>query len=143
MAKKNIKSAKNEAHNIPIPRSYDPYAMEQRIYNLEKNAGSPAPTGNNIIIFEKTVTTNNYGWWHATDKNDVVLDPTKYVLLDVTYIRTNESEGEAAYLSCEWMIEANYPYYMVRFVTMRDQSTPQATANTHKVRVTYMAIPEA
>ena len=39
MARKNIKSAKNEAHNIPIPRSYDPMAMEERIYKLEKTEG--------------------------------------------------------------------------------------------------------
>lgn len=141
MAKKNIKSTKNEVHNIPIPRSYDPYAMEQRIYNLEKNASTPTPGGSNIIVFDKVVTTNNYGWWIATDENGTHLDPTKYALLNVTYIRTNETEGETSYLSSEWMIDVDYSRYMVRFVTMRDASTPQNNSQTHKIRVAYMEIP--
>lgn len=39
MAKKNNKNVGNPAHNIPIPRSYDPMAMEERIYKLEKSEG--------------------------------------------------------------------------------------------------------
>lgn len=39
MAKRNTKTVQDVQHNKPIPRSYDPMAMEQRIYNLEKNAG--------------------------------------------------------------------------------------------------------
>ena len=38
MAKKNP-VVKTVTHNIPNPRSYDPMAMEERIYNLEKSEG--------------------------------------------------------------------------------------------------------
>ena len=143
MAKKNNKSAKNEAHNIPIPRSYDPYAMEQRIYNLEKNAGStPTPASSNLVTYETTITTTNSGWWIATDENNTALNNSTDVLINVAYMRTNEAEGEAAYLSAEFMLNVDGTY-AVRFVTMRDQSVPQNSSQTHKIQVTYMKKPEA
>lgn len=142
MATKKTKNTRNVTP-VTIPRSYDIYSIEKRVHNLETNGSTPTPTpaGSNIVVFDKVITTNNYGWWKATDENNIDLDPTKYILLNVTYIRTNETEGETSYLSSEWMIDVDYSQYMVRFVTMRDVSTPQNNSQTHKVRVAYMEIP--
>ena len=137
---KNAKNLRNETP-VTIPRNYDIYSIEKRVHDLETGGSTPTPAGSNIVVFDKVITTNNYGWWKATDENGTDLDPTKYVLLDVTYIRTNEAEGETSYLSSEWMIDVDYSQYMVRFVTMRDVSTPQNNTQTHKVRVAYMEIP--
>lgn len=53
MAKRNTK---NVEHKIPITRSYDPMAMEERIHNLEKAGSTPAPTPEerNIFVFDVT-----------------------------------------------------------------------------------------
>lgn len=53
MAKRNTKTVE---HKIPIPRSYDPMAMEERIYKLEKAGSTPAPTPEerNILAFDVT-----------------------------------------------------------------------------------------
>lgn len=104
MATKKTKNAKN-VPPVTIPRNYDIYSIEKRVHDLETGGSTPpTPAGNNIVVFDKVVTTNNYGWWKATDENGTDLDPTKYVLLNVIYIRTNEAEGEASYLSVEQMI---------------------------------------
>lgn len=51
MAKRSTKTVRDVQHNIPIPRSYDPMAMEQRIYNLEKNAGGGGSSQVNPFIY--------------------------------------------------------------------------------------------
>lgn len=56
MAKRNTKTVQTVEHKIPIPRSYDPMAMEERIHNLEKAKSTPAPTPEerNILAFDVT-----------------------------------------------------------------------------------------
>ena len=44
MAKKSTKNLRTVTHKKPIPRSYDIYEMEKRIYNLEKNSGGGGAT---------------------------------------------------------------------------------------------------
>lgn len=74
MAKRNTKSAKSETHNIPISRSYDPYSMEQRIYNLEKNSGStPSPTPTSWDYSTNEVDTNQK-WVDGSEIYCKVLD---------------------------------------------------------------------
>lgn len=138
MAKSKNKKTLRDDPTPFISRSYDPYSMEKRIYNLEQGGGvGPTPTPTNIITFEKTITTTSSGWWIATDENNNALNNSTDVLLNVTYMRTNEAEGEAAYLSSEFMLNADGTY-AIRFVTMRDQSVPQNSSQTHKIQVTYM-----
>lgn len=63
MAKRNTKTAQTVEHNKPIPRSYDPMAMEARIYNLEKNSGSsPTPSSEEYSTTETEIGT------YLTDK---------------------------------------------------------------------------
>ncbi len=137
MAKSKNKKTLRDDPTPFISRSFDPYSMEKRIYNLEQGGVGPTPTTTNLITFDATVTTNQYGWWIATDEDGNTLLGTNNVLVNVAYIRTNEAEGETSYLSTEFMLNTD-DTYMVRFVTMRDQSVPQNNSQTHKVRVTYM-----
>lgn len=137
MAKAKNKKTLRDVPTPFISRSYDPYSLEKRIYNLEQGGGvSPTPT-TNLITFDKTITTSNSGWWPVTDEEGNVLNSDTDIVLDITFIHTNEAEGETAYLSCEWYIYNDNKYYL-RFITMRDQSIPQNSSQTHKVRVTYM-----
>lgn len=138
MAKSKNKKTLRDDPTPFISRSYDPYSMEKRIYNLEQGGGvGPTPTPSNLITFDKTITTSSSGWWPVTDENDNPLNAENDIVLDITFIHTTEAEGETAYLSCEWYIYNDNKYYL-RFVTMRDQSVPQSSSQTHKVRVTYM-----
>lgn len=60
MAKNNTKTVRTVDHKKPIPRSYDPMAMEERIYKLEKNGGStptPSTTGNDYTTVEAEIGT--------------------------------------------------------------------------------------
>lgn len=134
MAKKKI--LRNDV-TPKILRNYDLYSIEKRIYNLEQGGGAgPTPTPSNLITFDKTITTSSSGWWAVSDEDDNLLNAENDIVLDITFIHTNEAEGETAYLSCEWYIYNDNKYYL-RFVTMRDQSVPQSSSQTHKVRVTY------
>lgn len=56
MAKRNTKTVQTVEHKRPITRSYDPMAMEERIYKLEKAGSTPAPTPEERNIFAFDVT---------------------------------------------------------------------------------------
>lgn len=138
MATKKTKNAKN-VPTATIPRNYDIYSIEKRLHDLETGGSTPTPPtpATDIKTFEKTITTSSSGWWAVTDEDDNLLNSETDTILDITFIHTTEAEGETAYLSCEWYIYNDNKYYL-RFVTMRDQSTPQSTSQTHKVQVTYI-----
>lgn len=135
MAKKKI--LRNE-DTPKIIRNFDPYSMEQRIYNLEQGGSGPTPSIS-LENYSKTVTTTGSGWWVVQDKDGVDLDPTKHVLVSIFYEKTNEGEANADYVTCETLI-LNGKFYM-RFVTMLQTSGPVQTSATHKVHVTYYNIP--
>ena len=73
MAKKNTRSVKSDTHNIPIPRSYDPYEMEKRIYNLEKNSGGGG--GATAWDFSTTEVSTGQKWIDGKDIYCIVYKP--------------------------------------------------------------------
>lgn len=142
MAKSKNKKTLRDDPTPFISRSYDPYSMEKRIYNLEQGGGvGPTPTPSlSLDNYSKTVTTTSSGWWVIQDKDGVDLDPTKHVLVSVFYEKTNEGETNNDYVTCEALILSGKFY--LRFVTMLNTSEPITSSTTHKVHVTYYTIPE-
>ena len=139
MAKAKNKKTLRDDPTPFISRSYDPYSLEKRIYNLEQGGGvSPTPSIS-LENYSKTVTTTSSGWWVIQDKDGNDLDPTKHVLVSVFYEKTNEGETNTDYVTCETLI-LNGKFYM-RFVTMLQTSGPIQSSATHKVHVAYYTIP--
>ena len=57
-----------------------------------------------IVTYNATVTTSEYGWWIVEDENGNALDPSQYIIVDI--VPRYDGHTETA-VGCRWTINSN------------------------------------
>lgn len=75
-----------------------------------------------LISYDTTITTTQYGWWTAEDKDGNVLDPDQYELIAVTPIVNNSSSWVGAWDGAFYVnsVDGTTYRYDVTFVNIND-----------------------
>lgn len=77
------------------------YYMDTEYANTEVgSSGSDA----DIVTYNATVTTSEYGWWIVEDENGNALDPSQYIIVDI--VPKYDGYTETA-VGCRWTINSN------------------------------------
>lgn len=106
--------------------------------NEYTNGGSGGDGGQELVSYDTTITTTQYGWWTAEDKDGNVLDPDKYELIAVTPIVNNSPSWTGAWDGAFFIntVDGVTYRYDVSFVNINDGGYIR-TSRTWDVKVVY------
>lgn len=112
--------------------------------SIDGNGVLSAQTGGSITVYEKEITTSQYGWWIIEDEEGNKLNADEYIVLSVNFVRrSSDGENSNSYLDCAWQIDTatspvSYPTYAMTFCRTNDGSVYVRESMTKKVRVVYV-----
>ena len=115
-----------ELHSIQI---------DENIYEIVGGGGGGSQE---LISYDTTITTTQYGWWTAEDKDGNVLDPDQYELVAVTPIVNNSSSWVGAWDGAFYVnsVDGTTYRYDVTFVNINDGGYIR-TSRTWDIKVVY------
>ena len=107
------------------------------IYGV-KLEGSGGGGSQELISYDTTITTTQYGWWTAEDKDGNILDPDQYELIAVTPLVNNSSSWVGAWDGAFYVNSADDTThrYDVTFVNINDGGYIR-TSRTWDIKVIY------
>lgn len=107
------------------------------IYGV-KLKGSGGSGNQELTSYDTTITTTQYGWWTAEDKDGNILDPDQYELIAVTPIVNNSPSWSGAWDGAFYINSADgvTHRYDVSFVNINDGGYIR-TSRTWDVKVIY------
>ena len=107
------------------------------VYGLKFGSGSGGGS-QELISYDTTITTTQYGWWTAEDKDGNTLDPDQYELIAVTPLVNNSSSWVGAWDGAFYInnIDGITDRYDVTFVNINDGGYIR-TSRTWDVKVIY------
>ena len=111
-----------------------------KIYYMgnEYTNGGSGDGSQELISYDTTITTTQYGWWTAEDKDGNVLDPDQYELIAVTPLVNNSSSWVGAWDGAFYInnIDGVTDRYDVTFVNINDGGYIR-TSRTWNIKVVY------
>lgn len=122
---------------------YDSVEPVNKIYYMgteyaNTNGGSGGGGSQELISYDTTITTTQYGWWTVEDKDGNVLDPDKYELIAVTPIVNNSPSWTGAWDGAFYInnVDGVTYRYDVSFVNINDGGYIR-TSRTWDIKVVY------
>lgn len=105
------------------------------IYGIKLEVGDGSQE---LISYDTTITTTQYGWWTAEDKNGNVLDPDQYELIAVTPLVNNSPSWVGSWDGAFYInsVDGVTHRYDVTFVNINDGGYIR-TSRTWDIKVVY------
>lgn len=122
---------------------YDSVESVNKIYYMgteyaNTNGGSGCDGGQELISYDTTITTTQYGWWTAEDKDGNILDPDQYELIAVTPFVNNSPSWVGSWDGAFFIntVDGVTHRYDVTFVNINDGGYIRSS-RTWDIKVVY------